>query len=108
MTDCSDVAEQEKQLKKLEEKYSRIQLTAVVEKYGDAAVCDLGLFKLGVQQVKNAHDAELMTKERLCCGLNVFEMVLARIRDFLVMDTVRVCLLQASSSYGLATTRRHE
>ncbi|PIO66504.1 hypothetical protein TELCIR_11779, partial [Teladorsagia circumcincta] len=32
---AKSVAEQEKQLAKLEEKYSRIQLTNVVEKFGD-------------------------------------------------------------------------
>ncbi|PAV64134.1 hypothetical protein WR25_05628 isoform C [Diploscapter pachys] len=70
------VQEQEKQLAKLEEKYSRIHLVSVIER--------LGLDP----QVSIAREAELMTKERLCCGLNVFEMFLHRIRQVLAQDQI--------------------
>ncbi|VDO21340.1 unnamed protein product [Haemonchus placei] len=73
---AKNVAEQEKQLAKLEEKYSRIQLTNVVEKFGDD------------KQIAISREAELMTKERLCCGLNIFEMFLRRIRQMLLDDSV--------------------
>ncbi|GMT25093.1 hypothetical protein PFISCL1PPCAC_16390 [Pristionchus fissidentatus] len=73
---AKNLAEQEKALAKLEEKYSRIQLTKVVEKYGTP------------KQAELARDAELMTKERLCCGLNIFEMVLVRIKDILKKDPI--------------------
>ncbi|CAI4224496.1 unnamed protein product [Auanema sp. JU1783] len=69
-----NVMEQEKQLAKLEEKYSRIQLTSVIEKYGSD------------KQIAIAREAELMTKERLCCGLNVFEMFLQRIKQMIVPE----------------------
>ncbi|GMR48351.1 hypothetical protein PMAYCL1PPCAC_18546, partial [Pristionchus mayeri] len=70
------LAEQEKALKRLEEKYSRIQLTKVVEQFGTP------------KQVEMARDAELMTKERLCCGLNIFEMFLVRIKDIIRRDQI--------------------
>uniref|UniRef100_A0A1I7WMV4 ANK_REP_REGION domain-containing protein n=1 Tax=Heterorhabditis bacteriophora TaxID=37862 RepID=A0A1I7WMV4_HETBA len=73
---AKNVVEQEKQLAKLEEKYSRIQLTNVVQKFGDE------------KQIAIAREAELMTKERLCCGLNVFEMFLQRIKQILVSDSI--------------------
>ncbi|KAK6055495.1 cytoplasmic Fragile-X interacting family protein [Cooperia oncophora] len=73
---AKSVAEQEKQLAKLEEKYARIQLTNVVEKFGDD------------KQIAISREAELMTKERLCCGLNIFEMFLRRIRQMLLDDSV--------------------
>lgn len=44
-----------------------------------------------IQQVEMARDAELMTKERLCCGLNIFEMFLVRIKDIIRKD--QVCIL---------------
>ncbi|EPB71109.1 cytoplasmic Fragile-X interacting family protein [Ancylostoma ceylanicum] len=71
---AKNVAEQEKQLAKLEEKYSRIQLTNVVEKFGDD------------KQIAISREAELMTKERLCCGLNIFDMFLRRIRQMIGDD----------------------
>ncbi|GMT25098.1 hypothetical protein PFISCL1PPCAC_16395, partial [Pristionchus fissidentatus] len=73
---ANNLAEQQKALAKLEEKYSRIQLTKVVEKYGTP------------KQAEWERDAELMTKERLCCGLNIFEMVLVRIKDILKKDPI--------------------
>lgn len=71
-----------KQLAKLEDKYSRIHLTEIIDKIspddGQAAI---------------AKDAELMTKERLCCGLNAFENFLVRIKQMLAADDVRFLFL---------------
>ncbi|KJH49205.1 cytoplasmic Fragile-X interacting family protein [Dictyocaulus viviparus] len=68
--------EQGKQLAKLEEKYSRIQLTNVVEKLGDD------------KQAAIAKEAELMTRERLSCGLSIFDMFLRKTRQFLNEDSI--------------------
>ena len=38
------------------------------------------------QQAYIARDADLLTKERLCCGLSIFETILSKIRDFLERD----------------------
>ena len=35
-----------------------------------------------LQQADIASDGDLLTRERLCCGLSVFEVVLARIKSF--------------------------
>ncbi|EFO93077.1 CRE-GEX-2 protein [Caenorhabditis remanei] len=71
--------EQMKQLVKLEEKFSRIHLTEVIDKVS----VDEG-------QKLIAREAELMTKERLCCGLNAFENFLLRIRQMLANDEVSI------------------
>ncbi|CAO4374658.1 unnamed protein product [Caenorhabditis nigoni] len=69
--------EQMKQLAKLEEKYARIHLSEVIAKNTN----DEG-------QAIIAKEAELMTKERLCCGLNVFENFLLRIKQILANDEI--------------------
>lgn len=35
------------------------------------------------QQIAIAREGDLLTKERLCCGLSMFEVILARVRTFL-------------------------
>ncbi|CAL2041016.1 unnamed protein product [Caenorhabditis brenneri] len=69
--------EQMKQIAKLEEKYSRIHLTEVI-----------GKISADEAQVIISKEAELMTKERLCCGLNAFEHFLNRIKMMLAADDI--------------------
>lgn len=38
------------------------------------------------QQIVNAQEGDLLTKERLCCGLSIFEVVLKRIKKFLTHE----------------------
>ena len=35
------------------------------------------------QQAMIAREGDLLTRERLCCGLSIFEVVLSRLRSFL-------------------------
>lgn len=35
------------------------------------------------QQIAIAREGDLLTKERLCCGLSMFEVILTRVRAFL-------------------------
>lgn len=35
------------------------------------------------QQIAIAREGDLLTKERLCCGLSMFEVILTRIRSYL-------------------------
>lgn len=42
------------------------------------------LFSL--QQIVNAQEGDLLTKERLCCGLSIFEVLLKRMKTFLTHD----------------------
>ncbi|VDM07312.1 unnamed protein product [Wuchereria bancrofti] len=70
------VEEQELKMKQLEQKYARIQISAVAEQIGDE------------KQKAIAREAELLTKERLCCGLNIFEMFILKFKKILSMDTI--------------------
>ena len=49
-----------------------------------SAVYSKLLFSL--QQIVNAQEGDLLTKERLCCGLSIFEVVLKRIKTFLTHE----------------------
>ena len=42
------------------------------------------------EQAANAKDAELLTRERLCRALSMFEVVLQKMRAFLKKDPVRL------------------
>ncbi|KAL4719440.1 hypothetical protein ACJJTC_015026 [Scirpophaga incertulas] len=54
--------------KRLEAKYAALQIVQNVEKYGTA------------KQSQLAREGELLTRERLCCGLSLFGVVLRRLR----------------------------
>lgn len=42
------------------------------------------LFVSFIQQAHIASEGDLLTRERLCCGLSIFEVVLKRIETYLV------------------------
>lgn len=69
---CKEGEKQETKLKRLELKYAPLHVVANVERYGG-----------NPKQAQLARESDLLTKERLCCGLSIFEMVLQRIRSFL-------------------------
>ncbi|RVE40727.1 hypothetical protein evm_014624 [Chilo suppressalis] len=54
--------------KRLEAKYSALQIVTNVDKFGTA------------KQSQLAREGELLTRERLCCGLSLFGVVLRRLR----------------------------
>uniref|UniRef100_A0A4W3JQ47 CYRIA/CYRIB Rac1 binding domain-containing protein n=1 Tax=Callorhinchus milii TaxID=7868 RepID=A0A4W3JQ47_CALMI len=58
-------------MKRLESKYAALHLVPLIERLGTP------------QQVAIAREGDLLTKERLCCGLSMFEVILTRIRCFL-------------------------
>ncbi|CAH1778161.1 unnamed protein product [Owenia fusiformis] len=64
-------AEARAQMKRLEAKYAALQIVPVMSKLGTK------------QQADIAAEGDLLTRERLCCGLSVFEIVLTRIKSFL-------------------------
>lgn len=70
------VEEQELKVQRLEAKYARLQIASIVQQLGTET------------QAKIAAESELLTRERLCCGLNIFEMVLSRLRDTLMADPI--------------------
>jgi len=57
--------------KRLEAKYAALQVVANIDKVGNA------------KQAQIAREGDLLTRERLCCGLSIFEVILNRIRSFL-------------------------
>ncbi|KAJ8297562.1 hypothetical protein KUTeg_024093 [Tegillarca granosa] len=67
--------EKEQELKRLmqrlEAKYAALQVVPVITKLGNP------------QQADIAGEGDLLTRERLCCGLSMFEIVLTRIKTFL-------------------------
>uniref|UniRef100_A0A4W4GN80 Cytoplasmic FMR1-interacting protein n=1 Tax=Electrophorus electricus TaxID=8005 RepID=A0A4W4GN80_ELEEL len=58
-------------MKRLEAKYSALHMVPLIERLGTP------------QQIAIAREGDLLTKERLCCGLSMFEVILTRIRAFL-------------------------
>ena len=61
-------------MKKMEQKFASMQIVKIIEKLGNE------------QQVNLVHESELLTRERLCCGLSIFEFMLAKIKTFLAAD----------------------
>ncbi|XP_059150444.1 cytoplasmic FMR1-interacting protein-like isoform X1 [Physella acuta] len=65
-------AEAKAVMKQLEKKYAALKVVHVIEKLGNKT------------QAMIASDGDLLTRERLCCGLSIFEVVLKRIESFLI------------------------
>lgn len=57
--------------KRLEAKYSALQIVPNIEKFGNA------------KQAMIAREGDLLTRERLCCGLSIFEVILGRVKTYL-------------------------
>ncbi|KAH9637586.1 hypothetical protein HF086_014226 [Spodoptera exigua] len=57
--------------KRLEAKYAALQIVQNVDKYGTA------------KQGQLSREGDLLTRERLCCGLSLFSVVLRRLRTCL-------------------------
>jgi len=68
---CKENEKLETKMKSLEARYAPLQVTTVIEKLGVA------------HQLEISRESDLLTKERLCCGLSLFEVVLSRIKGFL-------------------------
>lgn len=68
---CKDGEKIETKQKRLEAKYAALQIVPNVEKLGTA------------RQAMIAREGDLLTRERLCCGLSIFEVILSRIKGYL-------------------------
>lgn len=68
---CKDGEKPETKQKRLEVKYGALQIVPNIERLGTA------------KQAMIAREGDLLTRERLCCGLSIFEVVLSRLRGFL-------------------------
>ncbi|CAG0895532.1 unnamed protein product [Cyprideis torosa] len=61
----------EQKMKRLEAKYAPLQVVPNIEKLGSH------------EQAEIAREGDLLTRERLCCGLSIFQVILTRIKGFL-------------------------
>lgn len=68
---CKEGEKPETKQKRLEAKFSALQIVPNVEKLGTA------------KQAMIAREGDLLTRERLCCGLSIFEVILGRIKGYL-------------------------
>lgn len=68
---CKEGEKPETKQKRLESKYSAIQIVPNIERLGTA------------KQAMISREGDLLTRERLCCGLSIFEVVLTRLKSFL-------------------------
>lgn len=68
---CLEGEKPEAKQKRLEAKYTSLQIVPNVEKFGTA------------KQARIAREGDLLTRERLCCGLSIFEVILGRIKGYL-------------------------
>ena len=58
----------------MDQQYAPLHLVSMVSKYGTS------------QQIDNAKDSDLLTKERLCRALSMFEVVMQRIKGILLKN----------------------
>jgi len=61
----------EQKIQKLKTKYLSLNLVPMIEKFGTS------------QQIAIAREGDLLTRERLCCGLSMFDVVLHKIKTYL-------------------------
>ena len=66
-------------MKQLDQQYAPLNMVSMISRHGNET------------QAGNARDAELLTRERLCRALSMFEVFMQRIKSFLLKDTVSVC-----------------
>ena len=61
-------------MQQMDQQYAPLHLVTMVTKHGTP------------QQARNAKDSDLLTKERLCRALSMFEVVMQRLKDLLMKD----------------------
>lgn len=69
---CKDGEKPENKLKRMENKYAALQVVTNIERLGSN------------KQSGIAREVDLLTKERLCCALSLFEVILTRIKQFML------------------------
>lgn len=69
---CKEGERVDQKIKRLEQKYSSWQVFKTIERYGSNEQATLGA------------EGDLLTHERLCCGLSIFDAILNRIKGFML------------------------
>ncbi len=67
-------------MKQLDQQYAPLNMVAMISRHGNET------------QSSNARDAELLTRERLCRALSMFEVFMQKIKSYLLKDNVSVQL----------------
>ena len=65
-------------MKQLDQQYAPLNMVAMISRHGNET------------QSSNARDAELLTRERLCRALSMFEVFMQKIKTYLLKDNVSV------------------
>lgn len=73
---CKENENLDNKVKKMEQKFASLQIVKIIEKLGNE------------KQVNLVHESELLTRERLCCGLSIFEFMLSKIKTCLDNDPI--------------------
>jgi len=77
-------------MQQMDQQYAPLHLVTMVSKHGTP------------QQARNAKDSDLLTKERLCRALSMFEVVMQKLKDILMREEeVRSFVGQEGSSPSL-------
>lgn len=71
---CKEGERPESKIKRLEQKYASLQVLKNIEHFGTE------------EQAALANEGDLLTTERLCCGLSIFDAILNKIKGFLLDD----------------------
>lgn len=69
---CKDGERHENKIKRLEQKYAALQVLTNIQTFGTE------------EQAHLANEGDLLTTERLCCGLSIIDAVLNKIKGFML------------------------
>ncbi|XP_074599073.1 cytoplasmic FMR1-interacting protein Sra-1 [Brevipalpus obovatus] len=69
---CKDQEKPEIKIKRLEAKFACLQVVPNIDRFGSA------------KQASIAREGDILTRERMICGLSIFQAVLARIRNIML------------------------
>ena len=86
---CKENENFDLKVKKMEQKFASLQIVKIIEKLGNE------------KQVNLVHESELLTRERLCCGLSIFEFMLNKIKTCLQSDPIWFDFSQQEPANGV-------
>ena len=75
-------------MKQLDQQYAPLNMVAMISRHGSE------------QQATNARDAELLTRERLCRALSMFEVFMQRVKQFFLKEKVWGCCVGVAVNWS--------
>ena len=76
-------------MKQLDQQYAPLNMVAMISRHGNET------------QSANAREAELLTRERLCRALSMFEVFMQKIKSSLLKDEVSISGSLTSQFYAI-------